>query len=68
MLWLVSVLLILQGTLVAAQIGTEEGTAYLVLNIVLALLATFACIFISSLLFLHVYLILNNQTTNEYFK
>ena len=68
MLWLVSVLLILQGTLVAAQIGTEEGNAYLVLNIVLALLATLACIFISSLLFLHVYLILNNQTTNEYFK
>jgi len=53
---------------VAAQIGTAEGNGYLAFNIILALLAALGCIFISTLLFLHLYLIVNNQTTNEFFK
>lgn len=67
LLWIQSILLMVQGGIVAADVGSSAGAPF-ILNILLIPLAFLAWLFVSSLFFFHVFLTIQNQTTNEFCK
>lgn len=67
LLWIEAIFLIVQGALVAADLGASSGATFY-LNLILVLLAFIGWIFVSSLFFFHIYLSVRNETTNEFCK
>lgn len=57
----------IQGAIVAADVGSSADAIF-ILNILVIPLAFLGWLFVSSLFFFHLYLTINNQTTNEYCK